>query len=339
MQDFRSSMKDQKVAGLMNWDQEFSRAGSLNDDVAGVNTLHNRIGQLKPNKRHESANKMSAESALFHERHPQAAKWSLQSQYYELVPIAALRIQRFWKSVCKRRSFFVSIRYVAAFCILRWMQFRIKGQVGRASGGLHGMHITANYTKEAAHLAHLIFEKNSLRYQMEGISLIQSRRKYLSNELKILQVIQDYQSRSRFRFARDAIHAGEDLRHSALQETVEADERLNGMIRSERIRRIPRPTLPSECMSNPVGPEADGRQVFLLENKTAARKHKECVNVYEMSIYDPITDFSCIRHQRNLYHWNNLQVHRFMNNAFEKNRSFSCRLPRKAKQGCQWNKS
>jgi hypothetical protein len=92
-------------------------------------------------------------------------------------------------------------------------------------------------------------------------------------------------------------------------------------------------------MSNPVGPEADGRQVFLLENKTAARKHKECVNVYEMSICDPITDFSCIRHQRNLYHWNNLQVHRLMNNAFEKNRSFSCRLPRKAKQGCQWNKS
>jgi hypothetical protein len=286
MQDFRSAVKDQRVGGLMNWDQEFSRASSLNDDVAGVNTLHNRMVQLKSRKRYEFAAKVSVESALFHERHPQAAKWSLQSQYYELVPNAALRIQRFWKSQCKRRAFFVSIRYVAAFCILRWMQFKIKGQVGRASGGLHGLHMTANYTKEAAHLANLIFEKNSLRYQMEGVSFIQSRRKYLSNELKILQVIQDYQSRSRFRFARDAINAGEELRHSALQQSIEKERRLNNMIRSEKNLQIPRPTLPSECMSNPVGPEENGRHVFLLENKAAARKHKECVNDHKKCISD-----------------------------------------------------
>ena len=66
------------------------------------------------------------------------------------------------------------------------MLSKLKGQNGQTNGELHGIHLTANYAKEAAHLAHLIFEKNSLRYQLEGTTLIQNRRKFLANDLHIL---------------------------------------------------------------------------------------------------------------------------------------------------------
>jgi hypothetical protein len=279
MRDFRSAIKSQKAPGLMDWDREFAQASTLTNDLAGVRNLHNRISELKPQKKQDSTSTSvhSVGSDMFNERHPQAAKWSFQSQYYELVSSSASRIQRFWRSVCKRRAFFVSIRYAAAFCILRWMLFRIKGQVGRARGGLHGLHITTNYTKEAAHLAHLIYDKNSLRYQLEGTMLIHHRRSYLENNLTILKKIQEYQSGARLRSARDAIAALDGLRLDAIQESANAEKTLNNMIRVESLRLIPRPTMPSESVSQPVGPKEQCRHVFLLPNKTAARQHKQCV--------------------------------------------------------------
>ena len=309
MHDFRSAMKGQRVAGLMEWDREFANASTLTHDLASVQTLRNRIVELKSRKKNESMSKSSAGSDVFNERHPQAAKWSSQSQYYELVSSCTLRIQRFWRSTCKRRAFFVSIRYAAAFCILRWMLHKIKGQVGKASGGLHGMHMTANYAKEAAHLAQLIYEKNSLRYQLEGTTLIQNRRKYLANDLRIMKTIQDYQSNARLRSARDAIAASDELRLAAIQETVKADKKMNNMIQVETIRLMPRPKIPLECVSHPVGPEADSRHVFLLPNKSAARQHKECVASNNTKCHQKTLIVAFIRYQRSLYKWNNLQVH------------------------------
>ncbi len=282
MRDFRYLMKGKRTPGLMDWDQEFAQTST--DDVAGVNTLYNRVAQLKSRKQLESSSSASMGSNLFNEHHPRAAKWSLQSQYYEMVPGAALRIQRFWRSVCKRRAFFVSIRYVAAYCILRWMLSKLKGQSGQTNGDLHGIHLTANYAKEAAHLAHLIFEKNSLRYQLEGTTLIQNRRKYLANDLHILQKIQEYQTHNRFRLARNTIGVSDGLRVAALQENTKADENLNNMIRAENIRQMPRPTMPVECVSHPVGPEADGRHIYLLQTKLAARQLKECVADENLSL-------------------------------------------------------
>ena len=307
----RSSMKEQRTPGLMDWDQEFAQARNFTDDLAGVNTLHNRVAQLKSRKHHQLRSGTSVGSNLFNEQHPRAAKWSLQSQYYELVTAAVYRIQRFWKSVCKRRSFFVSIRYVAAHCILRWMMFKIKGKAGASSGDLHGIHLTANYAKEAAHLAHLIFEKNSLRYQLEGTMLIQNRRKYLANDLEILQRIQDYQSHNRFRVARNTIGVSDGLRLAALDENAKADESLNNMIRAEKIRNVPRPIIPLESVSQPVGPEADGRHVYLLKNKSAARQHKECVSHDKPLVVnqDKMTnDLHFFRYQRKLFQWNELQA-------------------------------
>ena len=109
--------------------------------------------------------------------------------------------------------------------------------------------------------------------------LIQSRRKYLANDLAILQKIQDYQSHNRFRVARSTIDVSDGLRLAALEENAKADESMNNMIRAEKIRNLPRPTIPLESVSQPIGPEADGRHVFLLKNKSAARQHKECVTV------------------------------------------------------------
>jgi hypothetical protein len=277
MQKFRTAMKGQRVPGLMEWDREFAHTSTLTNDFASVRTLQNRIVELKSGKSQESSLIHSAGSDLFNERHPQAAKWSFQSHYYEFVSTSASRIQRFWRAVCKRRAFFVSIRYAAAFCILRWMLHKIKGQVGRASGGLHSLHVTANYTHEAAHLAHLIYEKNSLRYQLEGTMLIQNSRAYLANDLRILKAIQEYQSGARLRTARDAIAASDGLRLVANQESAQAEQKLNAMIQVEAIRLMPRPEIPIESVSHPVGPEADRRHVFLLPNKAAARQHKECV--------------------------------------------------------------
>ena len=270
-------MKGLRTTGLMAWDQEFAQTSTLTAGMAEVSTLHNRMAQLKPRKRHETSSSASAGSDFFHELHPQAAKWSIQSQYYELVRASALRIQRFWKSVCKRRAFFVSVRYIAAFCILRWMSSKLKGSVGKATSGIHALQVTAQYTKAAAHLANLIFEKNSLRYQLEGTKLIQNRRALLASELTILRNIQEYQSRARLGRASEAISMSDGLRRAALESSINADERLNKMLRAEEIRRVPRPTIPTECVSQPVGPVTNGHQVFLLQNKTAARQHRECV--------------------------------------------------------------
>jgi hypothetical protein len=276
MLGFRSSMKGQRTPGLMEWDREFAQASTLTTGLAEVSTLHNRMVELKPQRKRDASSSSNVGSDFFHELHPQAAKWSLQSQYYELLSASALRIQWFWRSVCKRRAFFVSIRYAAAFCILRWMSRKLKGTIDGANGGVYSLQVTAKYSKAAANLAHLIFEKNSLRYQLEGTMLIQNRRKFLANELTILRGIQEYQSRDRLRRASQTIGISDGLRAAALQASTDADERLNKMLRAEEIRRVPRPTIPVQSMS-PVGPVTNGHQIYLLQNKGAARQHRECV--------------------------------------------------------------
>jgi hypothetical protein len=110
---------------------------------------------------------------------------------------------------------------------------------------------------------------------MEGTTLLQNRRKYLANDLTILRTIQEYQSRDRLRLAREAIGLTDKMRVAALKETTEADDNMNKVIQAEQVRRIPRPTIPSDSVSQPLGPEMDGRHVFLLEGKLAARQHKE----------------------------------------------------------------